>query len=164
MIYTSDNWSKAPTTHERIAAFNNLTRLTIHKEGKADYRILSGTDSGGFDVGRHGCLAGAMAACRTLWPSTPAYRMTARGESVAYAPSCPLSDLESYGGFSTLSQDIESAVPYMDARLLRWHGMAATRLTGVVEIVDESGADMAAIFATESSRPWELSAIYGRVL
>lgn len=101
--------------------------------------------------------------------------------------SCPLSDLpdkESAGlvysgndsdGQSQFapapmlqldSQDIESALAYADARAMAWHGIAPGNVTGVYEIpeIGDNGQwqDIAALYVTESSRPFDLSAIYRR--
>ena len=136
-------------------------------------------------------MGAALEWCRKSFPNMPVYRVSYGGEDNAprralYLESCPLSELPDkfateYVGndsdgtsqfapvkmLSLDSQDIESALS--DGRAapgLRWHGIAPSDVTGTLEI-PEIGANgqwegVAALYVTESSRPFDLAAIYRR--
>lgn len=171
------NWNDGATGPERTAAFNGQSCVTIHRDADSRGRLrwfpfLTSGPSGttGTSYGpSYGCdtLGDALSLMREHFPSFPAWRTfleRVEGRKAPRALYMPQSRLEALEGGSLAldSQDIAAALENVQDTALRASYLERRNITGAVTFLDASGADIAAIYVTDSSRPFDGAAPYWR--
>lgn len=175
---TRSNYGDAATPAERVAVYNGATCVTIHRDADSRGRLrwfpfltagprhFIGTGYGP----SYGCdtLGCALSLARSAFPSLPVWRTfleRVEGAKTARALHMPRVTLEALEGLGTLaldSQDIAAALERVTDSALRVSYLKRRDITGAVEILDASGADIAAVYVTDSARPFDNAAPYWR--
>lgn len=174
---TRETWSAGATPPERNALFNGAACVTIHRDADSRGRLrwfpfLTGgpSETVGTSYGpSYGCdtLGDALSLARSAFPSLPAWRTFLervegrKAPRALYMPQTRLEALER-GSLALDSQDIAAALEYVQETALRASYLKRGDISGAVTFLDASGADIAAIFVTDSSRPFDGAAPYWR--